>query len=67
MSVYISKSADNSLYALSSTPHSKLYACKHMISHLESGVRSGYLTCCEGTRWAWYTLVQGHKQFILDQ
>jgi hypothetical protein len=22
---------------------------------------------CEGTRWAWYTLVQGHKQFILDQ
>jgi hypothetical protein len=22
---------------------------------------------CEGTRWTWYTLVQGHKQFILDQ
>jgi hypothetical protein len=22
---------------------------------------------CEGTRWAWYTLVQGYKQFILDQ
>jgi hypothetical protein len=23
-------------------------------------------TYCEGTRWAWYTLVQGYKQFILD-
>jgi hypothetical protein len=26
-----------------------------------------FASICEGTRWAWYTLVQGHKQFILDQ
>jgi hypothetical protein len=45
MSVYISRSADNSLCALSSTSDSKLYACEHMVSHLKSGVRSGYLAC----------------------
>jgi hypothetical protein len=43
--LYISKSADNSLCALSSTPDSKSCACKHMVSHLKSGVRSGYLVC----------------------
>jgi hypothetical protein len=32
-----------------------------------SSVSSGISRTCEGTRWAWYTLVQGHKQFILDQ
>jgi hypothetical protein len=43
--LYISKSADNSLCALSSTPDSKSCACEHMVSHLKSGVRSGYLVC----------------------
>jgi hypothetical protein len=45
VSVYISRSANNSLCALSSTPDSKLCAYKHMVSHLKSGMRSGYLDC----------------------
>jgi hypothetical protein len=45
VSVYISRSADNSLCALSSTPDSKSCACEHMVSHLKSGMRSGYLDC----------------------
>jgi hypothetical protein len=45
LSVYISRSADNSLCALLSTPDSKSCACEHMVSHLKSGVRSGYLAC----------------------
>jgi hypothetical protein len=45
LSVYISRSADNSLCALLNTPDSKSCACEHMVSHLKSGMRSGYLDC----------------------
>jgi hypothetical protein len=45
VSVYISRFADNSLCALLSTPDSKSCAYEHMVSHLKSGMRSGYLNC----------------------
>jgi hypothetical protein len=38
-----------------------------MATEYPGHVVGSYLCTCEGTRWAWYTLVQNHKQFILDQ
>jgi hypothetical protein len=45
LSVHVSRSADNSLRALPSTPGSKSCACEHMASRLKSGVCPGYLAC----------------------